>query len=1212
MDNSRTTRDDPAAAQGAVKTAGVMESGTRLEISDEDIQKIVESRHDAPHRVLGPHALDDGSSTSIRVFLPWAERVSVQIKGPNGRACAMRQIHTEGLFEVTIERSSQDLDYEILAIDAHGEDVLLDDPYLFADAVFSREDEEQFVRGEHSRLFERFGAHPRAKRGIQGVCFAVWAPNAQRVSVVGPFNHWDGRCHPMRRRAASGVWEIFLPGVSEGALYKYEIKTSSGNVFLKSDPFAGQTEAYPDTASIVGTLDEKPSWEDAAWMGGEREATLIRRGISIYNMPRDALYRLGTAVNGPNAEPASQMNALIAEAKQAGFTHIELPLSPPGYWGSASYFAPGPATGLSTDLIRFIDRCHHQGIGVIMPAFSSRFPEGLDELAWFDGTPLYEEETTQAAGNQAFDLDKGEVRSILVSNARYWLERYHADGLRTDRAGALLYRDLLRQDRTTFAGVRVVVRESLEPPGVMQADMVRVLQGRHHDPFSILGPHYSEASQTLTIRAMALDAEQVYALLEDESEFVHPLHQIHEDGLFETSIQQAKPEGGYRLRVIERGGRALEYVDAYAFTDFSFCDLDQHLFASGNHYRIFEKLGAHAQIHGQVSGVRFSVWAPNAEGVSVVGSFNQWEGRRHPMKRHGDSGVWEIFVPAVAPGALYKYEIKAQNGHTFVKSDPYAFFAEVPPGTASVVQQLHDVHAWGDQDWLNAREKSNHWAEPLAVYEVHLGSWMRDEENQALTYRELATKLIPYVKDLGFTHIELLPIAEHPYEPSWGYQVSHFFAPTSRFGTPEDLMALVDACHQSGIGVILDWVPGHFPKDAHALAWFDGTSLYEHADPRRGEHRDWGTLIFNYGRHEVENFLIANALFWLETYHFDGLRVDAVASMLYLDYSRPSGEWLPNIHGGNENLEAIEFIKHTNNIVHERFPGVMMIAEESTAWPKVSAPTDHGGLGFGFKWNMGWMHDTLAYMSTPTATRKHHHNKLTFGIHYAFNENFVLSLSHDEVVHLKCSLLEKMPGDEWEKFANLRLLFTYMYAHPGKKLLFMGGEFGQKSEWSHATSLSWQLLERDAHSRLNGFVKDLNQLYRSERAFYEADAQHVGFEWLDVDSAEQCVLAFLRKARDPRNTLMFAFNFSAIPQPGYRIGVPFPVLYSALFNSGAHKYSGFGSDAPQGDVMAEEVPWHGHAYSIVVSLPPLCAFVFKPAAPEIAPNMPAGQNARDT
>ncbi len=594
----------------------------------------------------------------------------------------------------------------------------------------------------------------------------------------------------------------------------------------------------------------------------------------------------------------------------------------------------------------------------------------------------------------------------------------------------------------------------------------------------------------------------------------------------------------------------------------------------------------------------FAVWAPNAEGVSVVGSFNQWEGRRHQMKRHGDSGVWEIFVPAVGPEALYKYEIKAPNGHTFVKSDPYAFFTEVPPATASIVYQLNDVHTWGDQEWLNARERRHYWAEPLSIYEVHLGSWMWNEDNKPLSYRELAAKLIPYVKDLGFTHIELLPIAEHPYEPSWGYQVANFFAPTSRFGKPEDLMAFVDECHQNDIGVILDWVPGHFPKDAHALAWFDGTNLYEHADPKKGEHRDWGTLIFNYGRHEVENFLIANALFWLETYHFDGLRVDAVASMLYLDYSRPYGEWIPNMHGGNENLEASEFIKHTNNIVHERFPGVLMIAEESTAWPKVSAPTNHGGLGFGFKWNMGWMHDTLAYMCMPTATRKSHHNKLTFGIHYAFDENFVLSLSHDEVVHLKCSLLEKMPGDEWEKFANLRLLFTYMYAHPGKKLLFMGGEFGQKSEWNHATGLSWQLLRRTPHNRLKGFVRDLNRLYRSERAFFETDAQHVGFEWLDVDSAEHCVIAFLRKAKDPRNTLLCIFNFSAIPQPEYRIGVPFPVSFKMLLNSNAKAYSGFGDVAPQGDIVADEVPWHGYAYSIEVSLPALCAYVFKPAPPD--------------
>ena len=475
---------------------------------------------------------------------------------------------------------------------------------------------------------------------------------------------------------------------------------------------------------------------------------------------------------------------------------------------------------------------------------------------------------------------------------------------------------------------------------------------------------------------------------------------------------------------------------------------------------------------------------------------------------------------------------------------------------------------------------------------------MRGPDDRPLSYRELAAKLVPYVRTLGFTHIELLPIAEHPYEPSWGYQVSNFYAPTSRFGAPEDLMEFVDQCHANGIGVILDWVPGHFPKDAHALAWFDGTHLYEHADPRKGEHPDWGTLIFNYGRHEVENFLIANALFWLEMYHFDGLRVDAVASMLYLDYSRPRyGGWIPNVYGGNENLEAIEFLKHTNSILHARFPGVLMIAEESTSWPNVSRPADQGGLGFGFKWNMGWMHDTLAYMSVPPAERKAHHGKLTFSIMYAFGENFVLALSHDEVVHLKRSLLGKMPGEEWEQFANLRLLFAFMYAHPGKKLLFMGGELGQAGEWEHSRGLEWRSLENKANRALGWFFQDLNRLYRSQPALFEADFKSVGFEWLEVDNAEESIIAFLRKARDPRETLLFAANFSAVSRPDHRIGVPYPVGYTLLFDSNAKRYGGFAAKAPAPVVRAEEVHWHGREFSIRLTLPALSAVILKPAPP---------------
>lgn len=1170
-------------------------------ISNSDIKKIIESRHDAPHRVLGAHVVDDGSSIAIRTFLPHAERVSIQFNGSGPRECRMHKIHDDGLFEATIETSKRDLVYQFSVIDTDGNSVRLHDPYNGSDPIFTRDDAELFVRGEHSRLFERLGAHPMLRRDIQGVAFAVWAPNAQRVSVVGIFNRWDGRCHPMRRRTASGVWELFIPDIKDGDFYKYEIKTGNNDVQLKTDPFAVRTELLPNTASIVHAKDIKHDWRDSEWMDGGREAAIRKQGVSICVLSSDDWFWVKGEGNSrkEEAELGRAVVKSIAKIRQAGFTHIEIPLSPPGCWGSASYFAPGSDSCLPIGLMEFIDLCHEQGVGVILPTYSSQFPAGLEaELSWFDGTQMYERSDPHRHDNCIFDLDKGEVRSIFLSNARFWLERYHADGLVTDRVGCILYRNLLRQYPRSFSGVRLVAREPVSGPEIDQTDMDRILQGRHDDPFTILGPHYLAETQTLSIRALALDADQVYAIFDDEPEVIHPLQTIHEDGLFAASIGHTDPASSYQFRIIDREGEAFACADAYAFTDFSFTDLDQRLFAAGNHYRIYEKLGAHPQIRGGVSGIGFAVWAPNAEGVSVIGSFNHWEGRRHQMKRHGASGVWEIFVPDVKPGELYQYEIKAQYGDTLVKTDPYAFFAEVPPGTASIVQEIQRIHAWNDDEWLRKRHKTRSWEQPVAIYEVHLGSWMRGPNNRLLSYRELADKLIPYVQDLGFNYIELLPIAEHPYEPSWGYQVSNFFAPTSRLGRPETLMALIDECHQSGIGVILDWVPGHFPKDAYALARFDGTSLYEHADPRKGEHRDWGTLIFNYGRHEVENFLIANALFWLETYHFDGLRVDAVASMLYLDYSRQHGDWIPNVYGGNENLEAIEFLKHANTVVHERFPGILMIAEESTSWPKVSVPIADGGLGFGFKWNMGWMHDTLAYLSTASETRKHHHSKLTFGLHYAFNENFVLSLSHDEVVHLKRSLLEKMPGDEWEKYANLRLLYTYMYGHPGKKLLFMGGEFGQKSEWNHAQSLEWQLLENKPHSRLQDFWRDLNRLYQLERAFFETDFRHAGFEWLDVDSAEQCVIAFLRKAKDPRNALLFAFNFSAVPRPGYRIGVPFPVSYTEIFNSNAKRYGGSASSEAQGAAAAQEVACNGYAFSIEISLAALSATILKPAAPD--------------
>jgi 1,4-alpha-glucan branching enzyme len=714
----------------------------------------------------------------------------------------------------------------------------------------------------------------------------------------------------------------------------------------------------------------------------------------------------------------------------------------------------------------------------------------------------------------------------------------------------------------------------------------------------------SAAPLAAVLRVLFPEAEQVHAVAEAEPQRVRALAAVATPGLFETALGDAEGWERYRLSVRDRSGRTFVTRDSYAFRSWRFTDLDQHLFSAGNHYRIFEKLGGHPRGIDGIDGVNFCVWAPNAAGVSVVGAFNNWDGRRHQMHRHGASGVWETFIPDIGVGELYKFEMRSAAGTVFLKADPYALATETPPATASIVYPLQDRHVWRDDAWMEQRRGGNPWQQPMAIYEVHLGSWLRHPGGESLSYRELADRLIPYVKDLGFTHIELLPITEHPYEPSWGYQVTNYYAPTSRYGRPEELMAFIDACHCQGIGVILDWVPAHFPKDAFALAWYDGTHLYEHADPRQGEHRDWGTLIFNYGRHEVENFLIANALFWLEFYHFDGLRVDAVASMLYLDYSKPRpGDWIPNKYGGRENIDAIEFLKHTNAIVHERFPGVLMIAEESTAWPKVSRPAHLGGLGFGFKWNMGWMHDVLGYFACPPEYRCQHHNKLTFGLLYAFDENFILSLSHDEVVHMKRSLLNKMPGDDWEKFANLRLLFLLMYTHPGKKLFFMGGEFGQRSEWNHARSLEWELLEHRPHRQLKQFVAALNHFYVAEPALFEVDFRHAGFKWLEVDNGEESILAFVRRERDPRQGLVVILNFSAISRPAHRLGVPYPVAYEVLFDSNAELFGGAagGHGLAGRRLLAEPVEAHGQAFSIVLPVAALSGLVLRPDPPRPRP-----------
>ncbi|MBC7359212.1 MAG: 1,4-alpha-glucan branching protein GlgB [Desulfacinum sp.] len=627
-----------------------------------------------------------------------------------------------------------------------------------------------------------------------------------------------------------------------------------------------------------------------------------------------------------------------------------------------------------------------------------------------------------------------------------------------------------------------------------------------------------------------------------------------------------------------------------------FTDFDIYLWKQGTFYRAWEKMGAHpCRMNGR-DGVHFAVWAPNAERVCVVGDFNDWREGVHALEPLEDTGIWRGFVPGIGHGALYKYAITSRyEGYKVQKADPYGFFCEIRPRTASIVWDLSG-YRWNDSQWMRSRARANSREAPLSIYEVHLGSWMRNAEegNRWLTYRELAPRLARYVTEMGFTHVELLPVTEHPFDGSWGYQTVGYFAPTSRFGTPQDFMAFVDILHQNGIGVILDWVPAHFPTDEHGLGFFDGTHLYEHADPRLGFHNDWKSFIFNFGRNEVINFLISSALFWLDVYHVDGLRVDAVASMLYLDYSRKEGEWIPNKYGGNENLEAIAFLKRFNETVYREFPDTMTIAEESTAWPMVSRPTYLGGLGFGFKWNMGWMHDTLLYLSKDPIHRKFHHNNLTFSILYAFTENFVLPFSHDEVVHGKGSMLAKMPGDLWQKFANLRLLYGYMFTHPGKKLLFMGNEFGQWSEWNHDAALEWHLLEYDSHRGLQSWVRDLNGLLRREPALHQLDHDPHGFEWIDCNDSEQSTLVFLRRSKREEDVLVCAFNFTPVPRQPYRVGVPFGGYWKEVLNSDADLYGGSGL-GNLGGVEAEPVPFHGRPYSLSITLPPLAAVLFKPA-----------------
>ena len=623
-------------------------------------------------------------------------------------------------------------------------------------------------------------------------------------------------------------------------------------------------------------------------------------------------------------------------------------------------------------------------------------------------------------------------------------------------------------------------------------------------------------------------------------------------------------------------------------------DFDIHLWSEGSNVRSYQKMGAHLIEQDSVRGTHFAVWAPNAQAVSVIGDFNGWQPGSHPLQPRGVSGIWEGFFPGIGAGALYKYAISSQHlGYRVEKADPYAFAAETRPRNASKVWDIAG-HPWNDGVWLANRRRAQALDAPISIYEVHLGSWMRvpEEGNRWLSYRELATKLADYVCDLKYTHVELLPITEHPLDASWGYQTVGYFAPTSRFGTPQDFMFLIDALHQRGIGVILDWVPAHFPRDEHGLGYFDGTHLYEHSDPRQREHQDWGTFIFNYGRREIGNFLISNALFWLDKYHIDGLRVDAVASMLYLDYSRKEGEWIPNRFGGRENLEAIDFLRRLNEQVYAAYPDVMTIAEESTAWPGVSRPTYTGGLGFGFKWDMGWMHDTLKYLAHDPVHRKYHHNQLTFRMLYAFTENYILPLSHDEVVHGKGALAAKMPGDHWQQLANLRLLYGLMYAQPGKKLLFMGGEFGQWSEWQESESLDWHLLQWAPHQGMQRWVRDLNDAYRREPALHQLDCDPAGFEWIDANDYEDSILSFLRKGKNTHDQVLIIANCTPVPRVDYRVGVPYAGRWDEFLNSDATEYAGSGQ-GNAGGANTDQIPFHGRQQSLNLTLPPLGVVMFK-------------------
>ena len=730
--------------------------------------------------------------------------------------------------------------------------------------------------------------------------------------------------------------------------------------------------------------------------------------------------------------------------------------------------------------------------------------------------------------------------------------------------------------------------------GVTLEQIGALIEGNHENPFALLGPHAVDCDGRRAMAVRAYLPNNSRAWLVDQSHGApRPMRRIHPAGIFETICpwDAAESEFEYQLQVADESGNTNVIHDPYAFPSY-FTDFDAFLLGEGTHYQSYERIGAQIRTINGVTGVNFAVWAPNAQAVSLIGDFNRWDGRQHMLRKH-NNGIWELFVPGLKAGDVYKYRVRTKFGETVDKSDPYGFAAELPPRTASIVADL-TAHSWNDSAWMDRRRKSKFNEEAISIYEVHLGSWKRSSENRNgwKNYRELAHELVAYCQKMGFTHLELLPVSEHPFSGSWGYQTVGYFAATSRFGTPQDFQYFVDYCHQNGIGVILDWVPAHFPKDGHGLRRFDGTACYEHEDPRQGEHPDWGTMVFNYDRNEVRNFLISNALFWLDKYHIDGLRVDAVASMLYLDYSRKEGEWIPNIHGGRENLGAISLLQEFNRQAHANFPGVLTIAEESTAWGGVSRPTDGGGLGFSMKWNMGWMNDTLKYMRRDPIHRKFHQNDITFSLIYAFTENFVLPFSHDEVVHGKGAMLAQMPGDPWQKFANLRLLYAYQWSHPGKKLMFMGGEFGQWNEWNYDAELQWDLLNWNTHRGLQNLVADLNSLYKREAALYHHDFEGHGFEWIDCQSGGDSMLAYLRKSKDGKENILVVANFTPVVRRNYRIGVPAAGWYQEIFNSDAEYYGGSNVGNFPG-MMADPVGHHGRPASLNLTLPPLAVTMFK-------------------